>query len=198
MLKKGILGTIVGLVVLVSIYVLAVKNSKKETSPTSQASQDVQKVAEAQEKERSVVSLDGTKKLTLKEEILGPNHTYGFYIDENTVPLFSKTVSQEAAMDIPDNSWSPGEKYIFVEESNGTAIPTYFVLKTDGTAFADGQQVKNVNELFTARGIGYVLTEATGWADSAMLILKTVKDTGEKGPSYWFVVENSGFMQLYR
>lgn len=198
MVKRVMFVATIGAMVLGCIYVIVAKNSQQKTVSMSQVPQEVQQVAQAQEQERTVVSLDGTKKLTMKEQIHEDSHTYSFYIDNNTTQLFAKTVPQGVTMNIPDNAWAPGDKYVFLEESNGTGTPNYFVLKTDGTPFATGQYLKNVTELFNAKNFTYKLKDATGWADPTLLMLHTTKDTGEKGSSYWFVVESSEFMQLYR
>lgn len=197
MLKKVFLILVIVVLILIGIYLLMPKNPSIQSAPVAQESLE-QSVAQAQEIERSVLSLDGTKKLTMKEEANDPTRTFSFYIDANTTPVFTRSYTDGTTMALPDNAWAPNDQYIFLREDLPTGVKNYLVLKTDGTAFSNGEMVKNVTELFAAKGYSYSLNEATGWADPTLLILTTKNTSGARGPSFWFEAPSSALMQLYR
>lgn len=152
-------------------------------------------VAQAQVKDRVVTSIDGSKSLTMKINHGTTGITYSFYTQDNPQSIFTKTVSSKDSMDIPDNSWAPGENYIFIEQTTN-GVKDYYVLKTNREAFADGQQFLDVGALFAARNLGYNFNGATGWADQSLLIVETTNLDGSTGPSYWFEMPEGSFIQL--
>ncbi len=145
-------------------------------------------------------SIDGTLTLRMKTESgHDQTTTYSFVIvgrdgnDERTI--FTRSVAKDGTMTIPHNSWSPDGKYVFVENTEGGVL-NYFVVKATGENFADNQAYLDVGTLLAERKTGYTLRDATGWADKTLLIVRTMANPSEKGPSYWFDVSSHAFLQL--
>lgn len=152
------------------------------------------------EKVGEVRSLDGIATLILERTINKNDQTqiYSFKTADASSPIFTKTVSLSTSMALPANSWSPGNKYVFIEEKNEQGERNYLVLKASGEPVAKDQPYYNVGALFTAKKIKYILSEATGWASPTLLILTTKKDQENSGPSFWFEIPSKAFLQLSR
>ena len=129
---------------------------------------------------------DGSKTYTFNnKDLTSKNKNLVFYI----------TVDRATIMQIPFNSWSPDNGYIFVVRVKNGATE-YLVAKSSGELFAPDTQFLNVSELFTREQTGYSLHEVTGWASPTLLIITTQKNNNEAGPSYWFDVSSQTFIQL--
>lgn len=194
-LRNTLLALIIATVVTSGGYFLFLSKGGSNEKAPAVASLPKQEVAEAQEKDRVVTSLDGSKSLTLKLYHNSDNSTTYSFVNTEGQQIYAKTLAAGSEMDIPDNSWAPQEKYLFVEE-NGGGLKDVLVLQSTGEPFGDGQTALNVGELFKAKEIPYTFNGATGWADTYLLIIETLKADGSKGPSYWFDVSTRSFIQL--
>lgn len=127
--------------------------------------------------------------------------TYTYAITDmsggNERVLLAKTLPAGASMALPANAWDPTDTYVFVEEKNSGTVD-YFVLKTNGEPFAQGQQYIDVGAVWANKEIGYTIRTATGWASGTLLIVYTSKDDGTKGPAYWFEIPSTAILQLAR
>ncbi|MBI5449044.1 hypothetical protein HY948_01880 [Candidatus Gottesmanbacteria bacterium] len=112
--------------------------------------------------------------------------------------IFIKTVGPLASMMIPANTWSPENRYVFLEEKDGTGAKRYYVIQTNGEPFAAEKEYLEVTEPFAAKKTGFMFREATGWASPTLLIITTDKDAQTRGPSYWFEIPSGAFLQLAR
>lgn len=144
--------------------------------------------------ENDVHSIDGTLKLIMRILTLqGDTKTYSFFVADiygnNERSLFAKTLNKNTTMMIPENSWSPDNKYVFIRQ-NQADLFEIFVLKANGEVFASGQQYLDVISLFAQRKMKYSIIDVTGWDSSVLLHIRTT------GPNYWFDVTSSAFMQL--
>ncbi len=157
--------------------------------------------------ETNVHSGDGTMKLMMKtEKKPDGTSTYSFTATDisgnNPKSLLTKTVPPGGTMIIPQNTWSPDNKLVFLQENDpatsaATLAPlSIFILKASGELFADNQQYLDVTSLWTQRTINYTFKSATGWASPTLLIITTNKNDGTRGPSYWFDVPSKAFLQL--
>lgn len=147
----------------------------------------------------SQISSDGTKKLIMKTiSNKDGTKTYNFLvsngdgIDEQIV--FSKTLGQKT-ISIPYNAWSPDNKYFFIQEGEGREAEI-LVFKSSGEGLDQDQKYINATELFKKRGLSYNFAEATGWASEALILINTVTQEGEKGPSFWFELPSLAIIQL--
>lgn len=145
------------------------------------------------EQPREVHSIDGVLKLTMEKTSNKNNTTYDFFVSDvsgaNRKLIFSQTVSNGTTMDIPDNSWSPDKRYLFVVQ-NENGISNALVLKASGETFADGSMYEDITSLFLDKKINYTLDTVTGWDAPGLLHVTT------NGPSFWFEVSSKAFIQL--
>lgn len=144
-----------------------------------------------------VISFDGSSKLVMKAIPADNNLTnYSFTIvdksGKNSVLLFSKSVSGGETMSIPQNSWSPGNKYLFLNDRINGAVD-YLLLKTNGDLFPNNQKFLNVTSLFKSKTNGVTLKEVTGWDDPVLMHVTTINNH-----PFWFDVESQSFIQLVR
>lgn len=148
-----------------------------------------------------VHSADGQMKVVLRKvnKIDSDLSTYIFTASdingENAKTVFSTTLGENQSMEIPANSWSPDNKYLFLKEVDG-ANEAFFVFKADGEAFSDGRNFIDVGPLFATKITEYKLDEITGWDSDTLLHVFTVKEYNTKGPSFWFDVESKNFYIL--
>lgn len=143
-----------------------------------------------------VRSLEGTFKLLMtKKENEAGSTTYSFLVSDlsgKTTEIFEKIVGKGEAMNLPQNSWSPNNKYVFIEDRKGS-LTEYLVFKTSGEPFENGQKYLNATALFNQKVKNYNLKAMTGWADPLLVSVLTVK-----GPPFWFDVTTQSFIQLVR
>lgn len=143
---------------------------------------------------------DGKKKLLMEATHKKDTSTYVFTTTDgsggNLQPLFSKTVQASASasegMSIPFNSWSPDNKYLFIQKNDGDAM----VFKATGEEIVPGQLYFDVRDLFSAAGRKDTYEVTTGWASPTLLIVNTTTPDNTKGSSYWFEVPSKAIIQL--
>ena len=109
--------------------------------------------------------------------------------------IFSKNLGENQAIQIPDNSWSPDNKYLFLKENDNGKL-SFFVFKATGESFADGKEYIDVVPLFDDKKYGVQLSDITGWDSNSLLHIFTVKENDTTGPSFWFDVESKNFYIL--
>lgn len=200
-------GIAFGLIAVVTFLVIRYANPEEKTQVGNRVkagdNKPLQLFAKTPEVQTMEVhSSDGTMKLVMRAEP-GKDDvtTYTFTASDisggNPKQLLTKTYSGGTTMGIPYTSWSPDNKLVFVQINNGSAA-TYLVLKADGTPFAGGDQLLNVNDFWTASKNQYTIRTVTGWASGDLLIVYTTKDDGTNGPAFWFVTESHNFLQLAR
>lgn len=147
-----------------------------------------------------VHSADGEKKVVMKKVGNTDSNlsTYTFTASDinggNGKTIYTTTLSENQNMEIPANSWSPDNKYLFLKEADGQS-EAFFVFKASGETFSDGNTYIDVGPLFVAKKIEYKLDEITGWDDNTLLHVFTVSEKG-RGPSYWFDIDSRNFLML--
>ena len=150
------------------------------------------------------LSVDGTMMLTMRQEGQKDRpQTYSFWVknisgkDKDTTErlIFTKVVRSNEAMAIHHNSWSPNNKYVLLEEKDGSGQIKFFVFKVSGEAFADGEPYMNVEAVFDQKKTGWSLREVTGWDGEALVNITTRGDEGKNGPGYWLDMGSRSLMQ---
>jgi hypothetical protein len=148
----------------------------------------------------SQISPDGKEKVIMKvTENNDGTKTYAFSTanqeGDNEKHIFSKTSDLQIDMTIPFNTWSPDNKYFFIQENseNGKSI---FVFSATGTQFANGEIYLDATDLFAKANTGNNFNQATGWASESLIIINTTKENNAEGPSYWFEVPSKAIIQL--
>lgn len=148
----------------------------------------------------SQISPDGAKKLIMKVTENNDNtKTYDFSVSDengsNEQFIFTKILDSANSMTIPFNTWSPDNKYFFIQQDTGD-IKGVFAFKATGATFANGETFLDVTDLFAKAATGNNFGEATGWASETLIIINTVKSDNTKGPSYWFEIPSKAIIQL--
>ncbi len=148
----------------------------------------------------SQISPDGTKLLTMTQ-VINQDTTKTYTIvaldadGKNQQIIYTASASAKDYMSIPFNTWSPDDKYVFINRTD-TAGASAIIMRTDGVSLTSGNQTFDAKVLFDARNTGNNYQEATGWASEILVIINTVKQNGEKGPSYWLEVPTGGIIPL--
>lgn len=142
-------------------------------------------------------SPDGTKKVILTTTN-NKNDTLTYLLKTadstggNQHILFSTTSATLKGLNVPFNSWSPDDKYVFIQKSGGEAL----VFKASGEEIITGQQYIDVEKIFDTTPRNEYYHETTGWASSTLLIVNSVTKDNIKGSSYWFEVPSKAIIQL--
>lgn len=139
----------------------------------------------------SQISPDGEMKLSMTVTINKDlSKKYSFIassVDDANQKVIYTSTSLQDKMSIPFNTWSPDNKYVFVNllhENGSEAI----VIKADGEAITTTETTINVSADFSTRITTDSYDETTGWAADNILIVNTKTSDGTKGPSYWYEI----------
>ncbi len=162
-------------------------SSKSVETPVPSASPSIQR--------NETRSLEGDKKLimTTKQNADGKiQYTFLIPNSGNELVIFTKVADRGETINLPQNSWSPSSKYVFLEDRRGSMVD-YLVFKTNGEPFADGQKYLNATALFNAKVKDYNLKAITGWDDPVLMHVLTFN-----GPPFWFDLTTQSFIQLVR
>jgi hypothetical protein len=150
-------------------------------------------------RETSVGSPNGKWFLKMKEEKGQDATTYIFWIinlaDSSQKEIFRKTVPVNTRLEVPLNSFSPDDKYIFLKEI-GVGGTQYLVLTASGAPISEGVLVAEISGLFTTKYPDYVITDVTGWGGVGLIVINADKKEGGTGPSFWFELPSLGFIRL--
>lgn len=145
----------------------------------------------------SQTSPDGTKNLKMKK-IPDSDGSYAFVFtvmdgsSANEHALYTAKVQNSDNLSIPFNTWSPDNKYLFIQKNDNGAL----VFNASGEPITGSQPYFDVGELFIEKIKNVSPALITGWASPNLLIVNTVKEDNTKGPSYWFEVPSKAIMQL--
>ncbi len=147
----------------------------------------------------SQVSPDGTHTLTMITTGRNTTKTYTITTTSDSAPnpltIYSTTLPDTESINIPFNTWSPDNKYVFLEHKTQQGTEA-LVMKASGEALSADASFYNVTSLFTAKNTGNTYDQTTGWASETLLIVNTKLPDGSKGPSYWFEVPSKAIIQL--
>lgn len=176
---------LIGVSFLIGKYEAGSKKALETPIPSPQTSEST----------TSVPSADGIMNLKMTKNILNGSVVYSFIALDNTGKksfLYQKKATLGESMALPANSWSPNDKYLFIDDKNGY-LTDYLVFKANGEPFANGAQYLNATLLFNQKVKNYNLKTMTGWDDPVLISVRTVD-----GPHFWFDITNQSFIQLVR
>lgn len=187
------------------VYQLFLQPATDEQVLTAPSQHSVQtstlvKAAEPTVQTQDVHSGDGTVKLIMKAQTAKDGTAnYTFTASEisgnNSHIILSKALGANESMSIPYNTWSPDNKLVFIQYTNGSTTE-YYVMKGSGEPWPNGEQYFTLRVEFEKRDGGLSVREATGWASNTLVVFTTVKADGNRGPNYWFEVPSKAFIQL--
>ena len=195
---------LISIVAAVSLFFVVQKNSNSQ--PQLSVASAIPAISVPTEAITSKVSIssqispDGTKKVVMKVTQNTDNtSTYEFATLDgngtNEKSIFTKTLDSSSNMTVPFNTWSPDNKYFFIQQNTGDS-KSIFAFKENGEAFSDTEQYFDVTDLFKMKETGNNFSEATGWASESLIIINTTKEDKTKGPSYWFEVPSKAILIL--
>lgn len=185
----------------ITVYVQARTSvPAKAAAGTSPASPVVPTATSRTTTSADVHSSKADRKLTLVTTSEPDGTTsYDFSVSDlsggNTIPIVSRTFGPGSSMSLPFNAWDPTDTYIFVEQKTGSTLH-FYVYKSNGETFANGDKFIDVASVWTEKKIGYTIRDATGWASGTLLIIYTTKDDGTHGPAFWFEIPSTAIIQL--
>lgn len=148
----------------------------------------------------SEISSDATRKVILKT-IKNKDKTKTVTLStqdekENSEQIiFIKTIGEDVSIILPYNTWSPDNKYFFIQEKTSVSNEI-MVFKAKGEPFDSGDTYLDLTGLFRDKATGNNFSEATGWASETLIIVNTTTQDSVKGPSYWFEVPSKAIIQL--
>lgn len=148
-------------------------------------------------------SSDGKMKLTLEIKKNTDSSTmYSVFASSTSTSekpdklSFLKIITSFEKITIPQNSWSPDNKYFFFKKDNSDTF-SMLLFKADGSLFPNNQQSIDITSLFSQKITDYILTDITGWDSETLLhVFTSSNDRKEKGPSFWFDITTNSFIQL--
>ncbi|HEX8965707.1 MAG TPA: hypothetical protein VF820_04725 [Patescibacteria group bacterium] len=148
----------------------------------------------------SQLSPDGNKKVIMQTTTnKDASKTYEFSIVDMQTnvekTIFTQTVDTNSSFSIPFNTFSPDDKYFFIQETKSEE-QEYMVFETSGNAFNNGQNFLDVTSILTSKITAYTIDQVTGWASETLLIANTKKSDGSQGPSYWLDVPSKAVIPL--
>jgi hypothetical protein len=149
----------------------------------------------------SEISMDGQKKVSVKtttkqDQMIAYDVVTSNGDGTNEQKIYSNVLASHEAVTIPFNTWSPDNRYFFVEETSESGQPRVKVFAALGEAFADGSQFLNMTDIFDNYQTGNIFDEATGWAANGLIIVNTKLSDQTQGSSYWFTVPSGTFIAL--
>lgn len=185
--KTILLITIIAFIA-VSTFVLS-SNKKKKTVLTSAAPPISSEI------NREVVpslmdSPDGSMSLVLGDKLIVSSKA-----DSQRVYELKKEMISSNKLEIPYNTWSPDNVYVFLKEKTSD-IDDYLVLKSSGDLFSSDQTHISIQDLFQKNLPNYVIEDVTGWAAPNLLVVNTKAKDSDQKISFWFDVPSQSFIQL--
>lgn len=185
------------LLILAFVGVLFFTNSEKLTSLSQQSPILIKPVAPTPAVQNTEVhSSDGEMNLIMQKQKQNDGlTTYSFFTSDiagnNKKLIFEKTAVVGVSMEIPHNSWSPDNKYVFLKENKPDSFD-FFVFNASAENFSSSEKYIDVMPRFAESKIKYEMKDITGWDSPTLLHAKTF------GPSYWFDITTKAFLQLTR
>lgn len=147
----------------------------------------------------SQVSPDGKKKVSMiVTQHSATSKTYAFSVSDgngsNSQPLYSINLPTNEYMSIPFNTFSPDDKYLFLEHDTNSGTEA-FAFRANGDPMSTDATYYNVTQLYNARNFPNIYQTTTGWASETLLIVDTKTPDGNV-QSYWFEVPSKAIIPL--
>ncbi len=146
-----------------------------------------------------VSNSDNSLKLSMRSAKFTDRTDYTFMVSKGDGSeaklLYTRTVGPGASMSIPNNSWSPDYKEVFLILKDGS-LTQYLVFNASGEPYAQGDKFLEITSLFTKSNSNLTLKNVTGWDGYGLLHVETSNPDGTRGPRFWFVTGTRAFLEL--
>lgn len=140
-------------------------------------------------------SPEGSETLTLEKQGM----VYSLFVtakpDGQKVQIFTKEEPNSQTLEIPFNTWSVENNYVFLKEKTPSQM-NYLVFQSNGSVFSNNSVSISVQEHFKEKVPNYEIEDVTGWAGNTSLIVNAKEVGGERKLSFWFEVPSQSFIQL--
>jgi hypothetical protein len=144
----------------------------------------------------SQISSDGTKTATLRTiQNNDGTDTYDITSSDSTTFMFSKTLPANESISIPYNTWSPDNRYFFIQENTGTNADV-MVFNDNGDPFGNNVQYLDLSADFSKDAPNALFDQASGWAADNLIVILTKNSDGSEGTSYWYGVPDESITPL--
>lgn len=143
----------------------------------------------------SVVAPNGKMSAKLTRDAVSYKLEVTDNVDDTTKQIYSANATDNVSFTLPDNTFSPDDKYLFIERDMGDKS-TYLVMKTSGDDVVKDKKTVEVTSLFYEKYNDFKITDVTGWAAPTLLVINTDKKEGGIGPSFWYELPNGPFIRL--
>ncbi|HJY98359.1 MAG TPA: hypothetical protein VJ227_01445 [Patescibacteria group bacterium] len=186
-------------VIIVARFYLAKPASNGVETPVNQGQNfpDVFAEVEPGPKSTTITAPNGKMSLTVREEKTENGTIQTFSVTEkegDAKEIYRETVSQGVTISVPYNTFSPDNTYIFLKRSG--AGMSYFVLKTDGSLFADGSKTIDFVKLFNEKYPETPAADITGWGGMTLVVINTHNPDGTVDHSFWYDASSNSFIAL--
>lgn len=204
MSTKNQLLTISALLVLIVISLVGLNknkltsNSKAYEKPLDLPSEENVKIVTEQLESESMASPDGTRVLRINREVKNGSIKNTISVsDKNYLQIYSSTmdIDLDNILSIPYNTWSPDNKYFFLNEY-ASQNHEYYVILSSGENLLENSNSLDIQNLFLEKVPGFVITDVTGWAGPTLIIVNTKQLDGGSQVSFWFDVASRSFIKL--
>jgi hypothetical protein len=108
--------------------------------------------------------------------------------------ILTKRLEPNEEWRVPFNTWSPDNKYFFLERTIA-GESEYWVMKATGEPFIEGGIYRVIAEPFAQAFPELKLVSVTGWASPTLLIINA-KSENEPKISFWYEVPSKQFIRL--
>jgi len=176
-------------IAIVTLLVIVQQNNRKSQTITTSAA-PVLSIPVQTEKPNIMDSPEGSKTLTLDGSLFVSSN-----IDGQKVNIFKKEEIGSRKLEIPYNTWSPDNVYIFLKEKTST-VDDYLVFQTTGDLFPDNLNYLSIQELFKQKVPEYIIEDVTGWGGLNLILINTKNTVEDRKVSFWFDVPSQSFIQL--
>jgi hypothetical protein len=186
---------IILLVTLTALLILIKQNNKKTQSLyTSAAPITISPIPI--ETSNIMDSPEGSMTLSLDRK----GSIYSLFVtsksDGQKKQIFQKTEADSNRLEIPYNTWSPDNLYVFLKEKTLTEN-NYLIFQSSGELFSNSlTSYISIQELFRINIPNYKIEDVTGWAAPNLLIVNTKANESDDKVSFWFDVPSQSFIQL--
>ena len=182
-------------IAIVALFVMVQLNNKKSQPIITSAAPAVTAPVPTELLSSNMDSPDGSRTLTLEKKGM----SYSLFISSKSegqkVQIYKKEEVDSHKLEIPYNTWSPDNVYVFLKEKT-PAIDNYLVFQSSGNLFSNGLSYVTVQELFKKNMPDYIIEDITGWAAPNLLIVNAKLISDDKKVSFWFDVPSQSFTQL--
>jgi hypothetical protein len=150
------------------------------------------------ETEVIIPSPDGKNTLTVKEKQVEGGVVKTFSItdvaDGSSHEIFSKTVDAETSLTVPQNTFSPDNKYIFLKEENDIQV-RFFSLPTNPNLEKENKETY-FTDFFQEQYPEFKIQDVTGWGGMTLIVINTKLSEDSKITSFWYDVASGSFIRL--